>query len=87
MERGRRSSLITTEKGVRRTTISFELLLDRIRAPFMIRCHNSYLVNLKYVSQYRADSFVLTSGITVPISRTYQKRVREQFRTWQEVWL
>lgn len=87
VERIRRSSLIMTASGVQRTTIVFEELADRVRAPYMVRCHNSYLVNLQHVVRYRADAFVLTNGTSVPISRTYQKRVREQFRQWQEVWV
>ena len=87
IERLRRGSLVMTEKAVLKTTTLFEELCQKIRVPFLIRCHNSFLVNLQHVKQHRSNCFVLSDGKEIPISRQYQKTVKEQMRTWQEVWI
>jgi DNA-binding LytR/AlgR family response regulator len=44
-----------------------------------IRCHNSYIVNLKYVRSICRTSCVLTSGETIPISQTYYKSFHDSY--------
>lgn len=44
-----------------------------------VRCHNSFLVNLDYVKEYRSDSVLLTTGAIVPISRERRPAFRSTF--------
>ncbi len=37
------------------------------------QCHSAYIVNLSYVSAVRHEELVLTSGVTLPISRARKK--------------
>lgn len=51
---------------------------EQLPAEYFARCHQSYIVNLYYVSKLEGTSFEI-SGTTVPISRRYLKDVREQY--------
>ena len=44
-----------------------------------IRTHKSYIVNFLYIEQYARDTFVLRNGTVIPISRNYNKKVKECF--------
>lgn len=46
-----------------------------------IRSHKSYLVNFLYVEKYANDTFILTDGTVIPISRTNRDKVKEAFYT------
>ena len=35
-----------------------------------VRCHKSYLVNLKYIARYTATQFIMMNGKIIPISRS-----------------
>ena len=52
-----------------------QLLLD----PGFIRCHQSYLVNLRHVEDLRPEGFLLRDGGCVPISRAYLKQCKYSF--------
>lgn len=46
-----------------------------------IRSHKSYLVNFLYIEKYANDTFELTDGTVIPISRTYRDKAKEAFYT------
>ena len=50
-----------------------------IPSKYFIRCHRSYIVNLKYVKSITKDSVVLESGIRIPISRGRYKDINDTF--------
>lgn len=87
VERLRRGSLLHLNDSECRTSLLFDEVKNQMREPYIIRCHNSFLVNLQHVHKYRINLFVLTNGTEIPISRAYQQPVREQFKKWQEVWI
>lgn len=67
---------IHTTNGPLETRISlenFELLLGG--TPFLT-CHRSFIVNMDYVAEVTGDSFLLTSGDNVPISRPPPRHCR-----------
>ena len=51
---------------------------ERLGSSF-IRCHKSYLVNIKYISERVNQEFLLINGAKIPISKTKLKEVREWF--------
>ena len=87
IERMRLSSRIVTGEENLRATDLFETLTDKIQAPYMVRCHNSFLVNLQHVKKYQTGKFEMINGEEIPISRAYQKSVREYFNNWMDVWI
>ena len=87
IERNRRSCMVVTQNRRIRTTELFEEVIKRLRSPHMLRCHNSYLVNLNHVILIRPESLELKNGRSIPVSRNYRKRVREALQIWLERWL
>lgn len=44
---------------------------------YFVRCHRSYLVNMRYVKVYSRTEFEMTNEDIVPIGRKYEKQTRE----------
>ena len=46
---------------------------------YFVRCHRSYIVNLKMIIEYVATQNVLrlSNGLIVPVSRSYKNRIKE----------
>lgn len=55
-----------------------ELLAD-VPAGIFVQCHQSYWVNLHHVTAMGGESFTLTGGKTVPISRSRRSESKEAF--------
>lgn len=45
----------------------------------LVRCHGSYVVNLQCIEMISKDNIVLTNGVSVPIGRNYQARIKDSF--------
>lgn len=65
----------------------YQSLLD-LNTNFL-RCHKSYVVNLRYVKTWEMDSFTLTDGSVVNISRPYWQTARSVYacymtQSWDE---
>lgn len=54
-------------------------LASRLDADHFIQCHNSYVVNIRAVREYRRTSFLLEFGDVVPIARSRSKAVQAFF--------
>ena len=50
-----------------------------IPSKYFIRCHRSYIVNLKYIKSITKDNVILESSIKIPISRGRYKEVNDTF--------
>ena len=44
-----------------------------------IRCHNSYIVSLKHVREFKKSTLYMDNGIELPVGRKYYKSVQEAF--------
>lgn len=44
-----------------------------------IRCHNSYIINIKMVVKYSPTRLILTKDMSLPISRQYKEQVKNTF--------
>lgn len=54
--------------------------LDQILQEYgFIRCHQSFLVNCKYICRLRTSMIELTDGIKIPVSKHRVKEVRQAF--------
>lgn len=58
-----------------------ELLASAPEGQF-VHCHQSYWVNLQHVTAMGTDSFTLTGGQEVPISRSCRSAAKEAFFAW-----
>ena len=79
MERQLRKTRVVTDSGEYLTYSAPSGLLDGNAAEPVVRCHSSYWVNLSRVRSMSAESFLLTGGESVPISRRYKAAARSAF--------
>lgn len=65
------------------TSKKLDDLYDELKSSDFVRCHNSYIVNLNFVSSYHRSKFVLTDGTLIPISRKFYEEVKNRFGIWK----
>ena len=66
-----------TEKVTLRKNISdIEKMLPK---EYFIRCHRSYIVNVKHIKSIKKDNVLLENGVEIPISRGKYKEVNDTF--------
>ena len=53
--------------------------IAQLPAKFFLRCHQSYIVNLKHVTQMTSNEFII-ENIKVPISRKFSTISKENYR-------
>ena len=74
-----RKCRIRQEKEEWDTSLSIEELEEMLLNQGFVRCHQSFLVNCRYVRDFRTSSMELTDGRSVPVSKHRIKEVREAF--------
>lgn len=80
LERNLKKTTIALSSGVKHATSSkAEELLKRVNKGMFVHCHQSYWVNLEKVKSMASDSFILSDGKEIPISRSRKKEVKEAF--------
>ena len=79
LERSLHKMLVHTTDGDLETTQSPQALLAGDVAAEFIRCHQSFWVNCRAIVGMEHETFCLSDGTRVPISRSYRKDAREAF--------
>lgn len=79
LERSLHKMLVHTTDGDLETTQSPQALLAGDVADEFIRCHQSFWVNCRAIVGMEHETFCLSDGTRVPISRSYRKDAREAF--------
>ncbi|MDE6678362.1 MAG: LytTR family transcriptional regulator DNA-binding domain-containing protein, partial [Ruminococcus sp.] len=72
-------------KQLRIVTVSQEIMIyakltDILSESFskqFLRIHQSFLVNIQYIAEFRYGEVTLTNGYVLPVSRSYQNTVRD----------
>jgi len=62
---------------VKEYNINLKDIESQIKRNDFIRVHQSFIVNINYVSSYGKNVLHITNGIQIPISRTHLKSARE----------
>ncbi len=78
IESNRRKLKIYTQQG---TYVCYQKLNDiaeKLRPYDFVRCHQSYLVAVKMVSEYTA-THLYVNGMDIPVSERYRQQVKELF--------
>ncbi len=73
------SLFIHTEEGkttFRQTMAEIEQMLP---GEFFCRCHNSYIVNLRYIDEFSRTEITLNNGTVLPIGRRYCDSFQKKF--------
>ena len=81
-ERKSRYTQIHTIEETYRIKEKISDLLTMVPSGFFTRCHNSYLLNMEHIAHKRGNSYELTSGEEIPVSRGYAKSTRGEFLAW-----
>ena len=71
-----RKLLLHTDDGSFETYMTVEDARAKLPQQFA-QCHRSYIVNVDRVEKYSTEGMLLANGELVPISRTYQKKMKE----------
>lgn len=74
-----RKCKIRLEKEEWDTSLSIAELEAMLSGQDFIRCHQSFLVNCRYIRSFRTSSMELTDGRNVPVSKHRIKEVRQAF--------
>lgn len=94
MHRIWQSDILYLERDLRKTKIylgdgdilmtadKLDELYKKLNQECFIRCHNSYIVNLKYVREVNRQYLVMSTGAVVNVSRSYAPEVRKQVTRW-----
>ena len=61
---------------VRKNISDIEKMLPK---EYFIRCHRSYIVNVKHIKSIKKDNVLLKNGVEIPISRGKYKEVNDIF--------
>ncbi|MDE6015297.1 MAG: LytTR family transcriptional regulator DNA-binding domain-containing protein [Acetatifactor sp.] len=76
IESSGRKMFLYTDAGAFETYMTVEDALGKLPPQFM-QCHRSYIINSDKIEKYSADGILLTGRTLVPISRSYQKKIKE----------
>ncbi|HIQ94979.1 MAG TPA: response regulator transcription factor [Candidatus Limivivens merdigallinarum] len=88
LERDKRLTTLVLMDGCKETSAyDLAVLQDMIGRDDFLRCHNSYVVNLNFVREFRRNEFCLSNGKDIPVSRRYLDEVRRRFKLWADsIW-
>lgn len=83
VERDKRVSTLVNTRGEEIiSSLDLSVLQEIIGWDEFIRCHNSYLVNMNYIREFRRNEFLLKGDLKIPISRRYLEEVRRRLNQW-----
>lgn len=79
IESSLRKLRIFTEKDSFETYGKIDDFLSEEQGELFVRCHQSFLINLRYVTGINSTGFILSSGELIPISRSRFGVSKERF--------
>lgn len=87
IERDKRISRIYYDNQIYIVQDKMPELEEMLHSPDFIRCHNSYIVNLRHVLKLEQKTIMLKDGAEIPISRARNFEVREKFLNWVQKYM
>lgn len=79
-ERNLRKTIVHMKSGeLLETAEKLSGLLERLNPQEFVRCHNSYIVNLKEVEEIQGKEICMKQGLRLNISRAYLSDVKKSF--------
>ncbi len=79
LERDKRLTHIVLPEEKIECSTALTDLWNQLDQTIFARCHNSYLVNLHYISYFRRTELELSNGEIIPVSRRYHADLQNQF--------
>lgn len=66
-----------------RSRITLQSLEEQLSEQGFLRIHNSYLVNLEYVTSIQTKGVQLKTGETLPLSLHRYREIKEKYLEWK----
>lgn len=79
-----RGCRVVQEQGECVTTMRISEFEAKISEQKFIRCHQGFLVNMRFIRVVRAAEVELMNGFCIPVSKHRIQEVRKQFFSWME---
>lgn len=76
IERNKRYSYIHTIDETIKLPENLNSLYEQL-PEYFIRCHNSFIFNIKFAQEFKRTSIMLENEITIPVSRKYHNDVKK----------
>lgn len=71
-----RKLFLYTDDGAFETYMTIQEALCKLPQQFL-QCHRSYIINADRIEKYSAEGVLISGRVLVPISRSYQKKIRD----------
>lgn len=78
----RKTKIFLRDGSVMETTEKLSQLADQMDSEEFVRCHNSFIVHLKYVCEIDSKNIRLTNQVCIPVSRAYVREIKQRFSVW-----
>lgn len=79
-----RGCRIVLEHGEYLTVMRISELESKVSEQSFIRCHQSFLVNMRFIYVVRTSELELMNGVHIPVSKHRIQEVRKQFFSYME---
>ena len=79
---GKKTCLYLKDGNILEVSEKISELEHQLKAPDFVRCHNSFLISLSNIKEYRRQKVQMEDGTDIPISRPYINVVKEAFAEW-----
>lgn len=79
LERSNRYTYIVAIKGTTTCSVPLGELIPQLDEAMFVRCHNSYVVNLRHIRYLRRTELQMSNDATVLVSRQYHAVLRDLF--------
>ena len=79
-----RGCRVVREQGVCVTAMRISEFEEKLSDSGFIRCHQGFLVNMRFICVVRAAEVELMNGDCIPVSKHRTQEVRKQFFSWME---
>lgn len=79
IETCRRNLSIATKNEAYKSLGNLNTMEKRLAGFFFVRCHNSYLVNMKHIDDIGASEFIMRNDAVIPISRNLYRSVKSKY--------
>lgn len=87
LERKKRTTQVVLKDDIVYTSVPLSEILSGKSRVGLVRCHNSFIVNLRHVRSFSRGGITMNSGEMVPISRFYLNNVRLAFSRYMQEYL
>ena len=87
IERHTRKSIIHTKHKTYEVDDKISVLMEKMKNHDFARCHNSFIVSLRAVTEIQVDHLVLLETIVIPVSRRYRQKFNETFTSFSALQL